>query len=105
MVKKGDGRDAKPDDSDGYAYSKGHFYQVIFRATGKAPIAAVLFGLCAAIAARLKDAGRQLTERNRWAKRRVANAYAWLDRNESQIRDCECLECLAQVQRCPASAF
>jgi hypothetical protein len=94
-----------PDEDDTYEYRSGHFFQVLVGAAGMAPIAAVLFAMCTVLEDRLTNEGRQLSERSRWAKRRLANAYAWLDRNVGQIADFECLECFREVANQPAPAF
>jgi hypothetical protein len=92
-VRKGEGRDSKKDEWDDYSAVGGHFYQVLLRGSGRPPIAAALFALCAALEKRLGAENGELSKRNRWAKRRVANAYAWLDRNAGSISDATCLEC------------
>jgi hypothetical protein len=98
-VKKGEGRDAQEDEWDKYPATSGHFYQVLVCGGGKAPIAATLFALCGAIEDRVRAKGGELSERNRWAKRRVPNAYAWLDRNAGSISDATCLACYRGLKK------
>jgi hypothetical protein len=62
QTKKGDGRDAEKDDWDLYDYSTGFFD---------------------------REGEQRLEQANRWAKRRVGNAYAWLDRHKEKISKLE----------------
>jgi hypothetical protein len=97
-IKKGEGRDAEKDEWDDYDYLKGHFYCLLRNGGGSVPKSKQLFGVCKKVEEVMKSRGCELSERNRWAKRRIANAYAWLDRNVSQITDSDFLDCYHQTQ-------
>jgi hypothetical protein len=84
-VQKGSGPDAKKDPMDDYAYTEGHFHQVLVAAGLKGTSAKVIFGVCKRLVQVHEEDCLKLSRMNRWAKRRLANAYAWLDQNASLI--------------------
>jgi hypothetical protein len=94
-IKKGEGRDAKKDGRDNYLYYEGHYFEVLSSLQKKPVNSKVLFELCKVVEAR---AQLPLTALNRWAKRRMPNAYAWLDENESAIGDEFVKKCFVAVQ-------
>jgi hypothetical protein len=94
-IKKGEGRDAKKDDRDNYRYSEGHYFKVLSSLQKKPVNSKVLFELCKVVKA---SAQGPLTALNRWAKRRMANAYSWLDENERTIGDEFVKECFVIAQ-------
>jgi hypothetical protein len=81
QTKKGDGKDAKADEFDKYEYAKGWSYKVFEQELGHAPKSQLVFAVCKTI----RGAYRAASYQNRWAKRRFANAFAWLDRNQELI--------------------
>lgn len=97
-VKKGCGPDAREDESDDYPYADGHFYTLACQSGEKPPTARVVFEVCRIVAARLQAARRDASRLNRWGKRRMPNAYAWLDKNRDLIADAEFHDCLAEAK-------
>jgi hypothetical protein len=95
-IKKGMGPDAKPDLYDHYPYKEGHFYNVIVRPGEIPPASKIVFRICDL--AERADVDRRLSWRDRWAKRRIANAYAWLDLNEKILRDSDVLKWYSEVK-------
>jgi hypothetical protein len=96
-IPKGQGPDSKRDAQDRYDFTAGHFYAVALELDHMAPSSALLFAICKAIREKCSTTGRTLRHMNRWAKRRIANAYAWLDKNRDVIPDDLFRECfLAQ---------
>jgi hypothetical protein len=94
-IKKGEGRDAKKDDKDNYQYCEGHSFKMLRVLQKKKPVSSkVLFELCRLVEER---ATGTLTTLNRWAKRRMPNAYAWLDDNEKGIGDELMKSCFSQA--------
>jgi hypothetical protein len=91
-IKKGDGPDAKGDPNDHYPFYEGFAYSHLRRHFGKNPPASVVFEVCRAV---VRLAPGQLSEQNRWAKRRLPNAYAWLDANRATISDALLDRCLS----------
>jgi hypothetical protein len=83
-IKKGEGKDARKDSRDGYDYARGHFFGVLTGLNVTQLSAKVLFRVVALAQGR---AGKQTTNLNRWGKRRVPNAYCWLDENRGIISD------------------
>jgi hypothetical protein len=92
-IKKGEGFDAKKgvgsDQYDEYHYQSGHFFKLIVDKGDTPPVARILFDICKLVERAALHQRVKLEPRNRWAKRRKANAYAWLDRNEGALTDSE----------------
>jgi hypothetical protein len=83
-IKKGFGPDSKSDEDDGYNFQLGYFYQRLKKFFGRTPPAGLVFEICQRV---LKGSAMPLTDLNRWGRRRMGNAYAWLDRNQGRIPD------------------
>jgi hypothetical protein len=82
-VRKGEGPDAGPDrlGRDHYAFRIGHFYALLKQRLGWEPWKWELMAFCTAI----EDGALGLPEkRNRYARRRMPNAYGWLDDNQAR---------------------
>jgi hypothetical protein len=45
-----------------------------------------------------RESRQPLTPLNRWCKRRMPNAYSWLDENKSQFTDALLEGCLAEAR-------
>jgi hypothetical protein len=82
-IRKGQGVDAKPDRFDRYPYHLGYFHRILGREFGTWPKAPEVFAICAKIESKVSS----VSLRNRWAKRRLPNAYAWLDHNQALVSD------------------
>jgi hypothetical protein len=98
LIKKGEGRDAKKDPSDNYAYEEGFFYRELRSLVGKPPFAKLVFEICKVLREQDRTGKPPLEAANRWAKRRMPNAYAWLDRQWGKVTKEELLECLREAQ-------
>jgi hypothetical protein len=81
VVKKGEGKDSAKDQYDNYVFSSGWSYLIMSAELGHAPTAETVFKVCKYVWQKATD----LLVQNRWAKRRLANAHAWLDRNKEVI--------------------
>jgi hypothetical protein len=89
--------DARPDPFDQYPYTTGHFYDLCMTVIEKELKMVDLFVLCTKIEKHHNDPIAHLlplSPRNRAAKRRMANAYAWLEINKDVISDAEFLQYL-----------
>jgi hypothetical protein len=84
-IKKGDGKDAREDEFDHYNYLNGRSYPVMREVLGHSPKADLVLRVCKRIRTQSGESGVSLSYPNRWAKRRCANALAWLDRNQVLI--------------------
>jgi hypothetical protein len=95
QIKKGKGPDPRPDPEgrDNYRFREGWSYPRLKDRIHNVP-AKVVFDLCRAIVRR-RPGG--LSAPNRWVKRRVACAFAWLDENRGSIGDLLLEACLAEV--------
>jgi hypothetical protein len=93
-IAKGDGRDAKPDPRDGYNYQIGNFFPILARLNGAALTAKVLFPFIEIIARTVPVS----VNPNRFAKRRIPNAYCWLDENRNDIPEEVAAQCLSQAK-------
>jgi hypothetical protein len=94
-MKKGAGKDSKKDSRDGYDYVHGHFFGVLTALNTKQLSAKTLFSLVVLAHQRVDE---QTTNLNRWAKRRMPNAYCWLDENRGIISDERIGQCLDDVK-------
>jgi hypothetical protein len=99
-TKKGNGADGKHgegrDEYDAYPFKSGHFFKLLEHSGAAPPTTKLLFQIC-----KLVEEGRwepNLETRNRWAKRRKANAYAWLDRNEGALTDSDFLRLYSEAK-------
>jgi hypothetical protein len=83
-IKKGQGADGVPDPCgrDNYPFEKGYFYTLLKQRLRARPLKPQLMDFCAAIEERTPT---PLPARNRWAKRRLPNAYGWLDECRESI--------------------
>jgi hypothetical protein len=95
QIKKGEGKDAKKDERDGYDYVNGHFYGVLTRMNDGQLGAKTLFKV---VLFAYRDSKQPLLPLNRWCKRRMPNAYSWLDDNKSRIDNDLLQRCLAQAK-------
>jgi hypothetical protein len=75
-IKKGEGKDARPDARDHYPFETGQAYQDITRFNGGPALAPIVFGIAKGLADQFSE---QVTPLNRFARRRVPNAYSWMD--------------------------
>jgi hypothetical protein len=98
LVKKGEGRDAKKDLWDNYLYDEGFFYGVLYKTEGKSPSAKLVFEVCKVLREQDRSGKDPFEPANRWAKRRMANAFAWLDRHKGKISTEEFLDCLREAK-------
>jgi hypothetical protein len=87
QLAKGHGKDAAKDDYDKYDFKSGHCYNLFHGIECHAPLAKVIFEVCKLLIQNHTIAQRTLLPMNRWAKRRMPNAYAWLDRNQEMVTD------------------
>jgi hypothetical protein len=86
-TKKGEGKDAFADEDDHYQFQEGHCYCLFSAVEPGDPPAKVLFEICKIVNGTPGIAQGPLSQLKRWAKRRKANAYAWLDRNHDRVPD------------------
>lgn len=96
--KKGTGKDAKPDPYDHYPYTSGYFFQLLTSMGERAPSAKLMFELGKVLREQVRS-DPPLEVANRWAKRRLPNAYAWLDRQQKKISREEFVRCLGIAKR------
>jgi hypothetical protein len=89
-IRKGDGKDAAPDEHDNYKHHQGWAFNVLKDAL-RSEITAV--AICNVVKELSRQAG--VTPPNRWAQRRKPNAYSWIDRNKAVIQ----AEVLCEVAR------
>jgi hypothetical protein len=97
-IKKGTGKDAKADPFDGYHFQSGYFFEVLNSMGERPPSAKLLFKLCNVLQQQERKGQPPLELRNRWAKRRIPNAYAWLDRQKNKITKEEFYDCLIKAK-------
>jgi hypothetical protein len=81
QIRKGEGKDGQPDQYDKYLFVDEWAYGVIRKCADCAPKARQVFDICTLLEQRCRD----LSIRNRAAKRRLPNAYCWIDRNKDSI--------------------
>jgi hypothetical protein len=75
-IKKGDGKDARADPRDYYAFEAGQAYNDITELNGGPALAPIVFTIAKLVADTFAE---QVTAPNRFAKRRVPNPYSWMD--------------------------
>jgi hypothetical protein len=97
-AKKGTGPDAKRDPRDGYNFRNGRSFNLTQRWFGRALPLKLLSPICTLIASRSLV---PLTKLNRFAKRRMSNAYCWLDENHDRIDPNFLRQCFNEVQMAP----
>jgi hypothetical protein len=94
QIKKGEGRDAKKDFWDFYDYQHGFFYGELRKIEENSLSAKLVFEICKVLRQKDRTDKEPLETANRWAKRRMRNAYAWLDRHREKISKEEFLDCV-----------
>jgi hypothetical protein len=95
QIKKGEGKDARKDPRDGYDYVNGPFFSILKNMNGGQLGAKTLFKLAVLVQ---RDSRQSLTPLNRWCKRRMPNAYSWLDENISRIDRDLLARCLKEAR-------
>jgi hypothetical protein len=98
QIKKGEGRDARKDFFDCYDYEHGFFYEELRKIETNPPSAKLVFEICKVLREKHRSDKELLETANRWAKRRMPNAYAWLDRQREKISKEEILDCLREAK-------
>jgi hypothetical protein len=97
-IKKGEGRDGRPDEWDRYEYH-GKLAHQMFQHLGESqPSAKLVFAVCRLLEERESKGDHRLSTRNRAAKRRMPNAYAWLDRNSLVLPLLGFAECVMRAK-------
>jgi hypothetical protein len=99
QIKKGEGRDAKKDFWDFYVYEHGFFYEQLRKIEKNSISAKLVFEICRVLREKDRTDKQKLEKANRWAKRRMPNAYAWLDRQREKISKEEFLESVKEAKR------
>jgi hypothetical protein len=85
QIKKGEGRDAQEDLFDHYDFYGKSAHQMFQQAGETQPSAKLVFEVCKCLVEHDSGTQKVLSFQNRWAKRRMPNAYAWLDQNSSAL--------------------
>jgi hypothetical protein len=98
-IQKGKGPDAKPDDWDNYDYKNHFFYCGLCSIGVTPPKGKLMLTMCRILREKPRPGQPTLEFANRWATRRTANAYAWLDRQKGKITMFEVLNSLREAKR------